>query len=180
MGDRANVRVTSPGAGDVNMYTHHGGDELPGILQRGILRAIVAGKDDDPEYFARIIFCEMVRESGDGLDGTTGVGLGGRPTDGQNKVLTVDVGNNEVVWPDGRRVTVGQYANTDNPSWSAPEWAQSARPTFKVAVGEVGICPVCRGETTIVRIRAGGRFVGNCLDSFTPGQWIAKQAETAV
>jgi len=94
MGDRANIKVT--GAGDVYLYTHWNGEELPQILKQALIR----GRDrwGDPSYLARIIFCEMV--NGQEKD-TTGYGISGECGDGGDRILTVDTDKMTVGFPSG-------------------------------------------------------------------------------
>lgn len=85
MGDRANIVIKSDGE-QVCLYTHSNGTVLPETLRAAMLR----GKDrlDDPQYLARIIFCEMVK--GYEMD-TTGFGISQTIHDGGDKVITLDV-----------------------------------------------------------------------------------------
>jgi hypothetical protein len=71
MGDRAQIAIhdiTAP-ADDyteevcVYLYTHNGGTYLPRVLARALARR---QRWTDPEYLARIIFCEMVKGQEDG------------------------------------------------------------------------------------------------------------------
>jgi len=68
MGDRAQVLVEDNG---VYLYTHWGSDTLLQDLKKWIFLA--RPRWDDPEYFARVIFSNMIA---DNLEGTTGFGIG--------------------------------------------------------------------------------------------------------
>lgn len=74
MGDRGQVNIEDEG---VWLYTHWSAYELPLIVHDAIKRAKgdsdYNGRWDDPEYLARIIFEEIIREDEDGL---TGYGIG--------------------------------------------------------------------------------------------------------
>lgn len=92
MGDRGEVEIISDG-GSIHLYTHYDATELPEIVQKALIRGVDA--IDDPEYLARIIFCEMIR--GDVL-GTEGYGIGVDQTDAWRIVR---------VTPDGVRSSEG-------------------------------------------------------------------------
>jgi len=88
MGDRAQVFMKKE---KVYLYTHWGSYELLKTVQNAMMR----GKErwDDPEYLARIIFCEML---GDDTKGLTGLGIGGDKHNDINRLITVDTENEEV------------------------------------------------------------------------------------
>ena len=67
MGDRAQVLIKDTG---VYLYTHWGGSKLPEVVTNAIRRL---ERWNDPEYLARIIFCEMIK---DDVGGETGYGIG--------------------------------------------------------------------------------------------------------
>ena len=67
MGDRGQVFMSDEG---VYLYTHWAATELVETVQAALARH---ERWDDPEYLARIIFCEMVK--GDD-DEATGYGIG--------------------------------------------------------------------------------------------------------
>lgn len=96
MGDRANILIKSEGE-QVCLYSHHGGTELPDTLRAAMLR----GKErlTDPQYLARIIFCEMVR--GREMD-STGFGISQTIHDGGDRVIVLDV--------DAQTVMIGKRA----------------------------------------------------------------------
>lgn len=105
MGDRRNC-VVKNGGDTVYLYTHWRGHELPGVVQTALKR----GQDrwDDASYLARIIFCEMVKDS---LMSTTGYGISSRMVDS-------DYEGSDVVDVPSQTVSVGD--------WSMPikEWAK--------------------------------------------------------
>jgi len=76
MGNRANIRIMENDEGDIYLYTHWGGSELPLTLRSALIRG--RKRWDDPTYLNRIIFSEMVK--GD-IDGVTGFGLSTYETD---------------------------------------------------------------------------------------------------
>ena len=106
MGDRANIKVC--GAGDVYLYTHWAGTELPETLKQALMRD--KSRWDDSPYLARIIFCEMVRAD---KDGTTGYGISGECGDGADRVLTVDADTQVVTWSDGKTMSFQEYIDSD-------------------------------------------------------------------
>ena len=113
MGDRANIKVT--GVGDVYLYTHWSGEELPETLKAALARG--KARWDDPQYLSRIIFCEMVK--GQERD-CTGYGISGECGDGDDRVLTVDGVKQTVVWPDGTVLSFADYVALAEATWTAP------------------------------------------------------------
>lgn len=89
MGDRGQIKIIDTG---VYLYSHWCGYQLFDIVKRVIQR----GKRlDDPEYLARIIFCEMVK---DDIDGETGYGIGNsKHGDLDNPLVEVDIKNMKVI-----------------------------------------------------------------------------------
>jgi len=55
MGERAQILIEDTG---VYLYTHWGGIEIIDLLRTALKRK---QRWDDPEYFGRIIFCEMIK-----------------------------------------------------------------------------------------------------------------------
>lgn len=85
MGDRANVRVNGSVDGDyVHLYTHWGASELPRDLRDALARRV---RWDDPQYLARIIFCQMI---GDDTRSETGFGISHEVGDGAECTLVVE------------------------------------------------------------------------------------------
>jgi len=85
MGDRGNIGIVQDGGKDtVFLYSHWGGSELPATLQNALKREM---RWNDPNYLARIIFCEMVKGQ---EDGETGFGISSRITDNEHPILIVD------------------------------------------------------------------------------------------
>jgi hypothetical protein len=98
MGDRANILVKSSEKEDaeqVCLYTHWAGSELPGTLKIALIRG--RGRWDDFQYLTRIIFCEMLKRSGEGLDGITGYGITQKPWDGDDRLIFVIVESQQVI-----------------------------------------------------------------------------------
>lgn len=89
MGDRANVAIKD-GNNRVYLYTHWNGYELPETLRR----ALVKGEDrwGDPQYLARVVFCEMVGDN----KGNTGFGISAEIGDNSYPVIVVDCDAQEV------------------------------------------------------------------------------------
>lgn len=78
MGDRGNIIVNDPyGDGEVYLYSHWGGSELPQVVAAVLDRG---ERLDDGPYLTRIFFCAMI--SGDDLNGTTGYGISPSMGDG--------------------------------------------------------------------------------------------------
>lgn len=89
MGCRAQVHIKDT---NVYLYTHWNGNTLADMVRRAIIRGYE--RSDDPEYLARIIFCEMVK--GD-IDGTTGYGIGTTPNADNEWLIEVSCRNQTVV-----------------------------------------------------------------------------------
>lgn len=89
MGDRGNIyfRDDVKRNHGVYLYSHWGGYGLPKLLQSAIRRAERAGRLNDPAYFCRIVFCEMVK---DDITGSTGYGISATITDNEHDILVVD------------------------------------------------------------------------------------------
>ncbi len=85
MGDRANIQVITSGE-EVFLYTHWGGHKIECILKAALERA--RDRWDDPQYLARIIFCEMIQ---DDVMGLTGFGISSKVGDGDNHIIKVNV-----------------------------------------------------------------------------------------
>jgi hypothetical protein len=98
MGDRANICVENKlgyGAGldRVYLYTHWHGTELPSVLQEALKFAKKENRWDDGSYLARIIFSRMIM---DDVLGSTGYGISSTLGDGDNRVIFVNVADQEV------------------------------------------------------------------------------------
>lgn len=80
MGDQAQIVVKADESDrGVYLYTHWRGDEIVDVLRAALLRG--ATRWEDPEYLARIIFCQMILDpSGtvDPINDTTGFGIGAK------------------------------------------------------------------------------------------------------
>ena len=87
MGDRGQVHIKDLG---VWLYTHWKATELPDTIRRALARK---ERWDNPEYLARIIFCEMIR---DDIEGTTGYGIGAGQHGDVDRVVEIDCQNKKV------------------------------------------------------------------------------------
>lgn len=85
MGDRANIAIEQGDGTRIWLYTHWAGYDLPKTLHAAIKRG--TDRWDDTPYLARIIFCEMVKNS---LDDLTGYGITTSMTDNEYPLLVVD------------------------------------------------------------------------------------------
>lgn len=81
---QAQVLIASNG---VYLYQHRDGQNVFGSVCNSIKRAITANRDNDPDYLARIIFCDMIQ--GDER-GTAGFGIGTEPFDDIKFFVVVD------------------------------------------------------------------------------------------
>ena len=93
MGDRANVEIKD-GDSSVFLYTHWNGTELPETVRAALKRG--KSRWDDPQYLARIVFCEMIKNAS--LTSETGFGISARVHDGEDRVITLDTKNQTVTW----------------------------------------------------------------------------------
>jgi len=89
MGDRANI-VVKEGGGEVFLYTHWGGTELPDVLKVALEKR---WRWNDASYLARIIFCEMIKGQ---ENHETGFGISTSPPDNSYPYIVVDVEQQEV------------------------------------------------------------------------------------
>ena len=92
MGDRGNIIIRMPdNKGQIVLYSHWGGHDLPFILQQALQR----GKErwDDPQYLSRIIFSTMIAENPEGL---TGYGISTVVYDNEHPLLVVTPGQRTV------------------------------------------------------------------------------------
>lgn len=58
MGDRGNIAIREAAGQEVNFYSHDLGSKLPHIVRKALARG---ERWDDPEYLARIVFCELIK-----------------------------------------------------------------------------------------------------------------------
>ena len=84
MGTRAQVFMKDEG---VYLYQHWSGNDLMDTVIRAVNSDVGRGRQDDPEYLARIIFCEMVK---DDIAGETGYGIGNTQYADIEYLVTVD------------------------------------------------------------------------------------------
>lgn len=83
MGDRGQVLIKDEG---VYLYTHWGATNLVGVVASSLSRQ---ERWDDPEYLARIIFCEMVI---DDVGSPIGYGIGTQKHGDVWRVIELDCG----------------------------------------------------------------------------------------
>lgn len=92
MGDRGNIVVQESKGNRVYLYGHWSGWDMPEILRKALSRG--DNRWDDPQYLARIIFCEMI--SGRDMTETTGFGITSRLHDNQHPIIVVDCEKGEI------------------------------------------------------------------------------------
>jgi len=92
MGDRGNI-VVDDGGKRVFLYSHWSGGDLPQVLSKALGRK---QRWSDGQYLARIIFCEMLAGSSEGLEGETGFGISAEVGDNEYPYLVVDCGAGKV------------------------------------------------------------------------------------
>jgi len=88
MGDRAQVLIKDEG---VYLYTHWGASKLEEVVRRALERG--KSRWNDPEYLARIIFCEMVKGREMEL---TGYGIGTKQYCDAWRIIEIDCENQKV------------------------------------------------------------------------------------
>lgn len=115
MGDRANVKVV--GMGDVYLYTHWMGSELPMTVKRALITAKKVDRLDDASYLTRIIFCEMIKD--EAKNSSTGFGISGECGDGDDRIVTVNVEKQTVsISTRDEDVSIDDYIkDTETPKW---------------------------------------------------------------
>lgn len=89
MGDRGNIffvdRLEDDELEGVYMYTHWSGSMLPLLVRDALERG--RGRWGDPQYLARVVFCELVKDS---ILEETGYGLSSRLGDNEHIVIRID------------------------------------------------------------------------------------------
>lgn len=90
MGDRANVVVKNSNTIGVWIYTHWGGYELAGRVQKALAKK---WRWDDESYLTRIIYDEVVRGS---EREETGLGISTYMGDNEHKIVVVCVNEQRV------------------------------------------------------------------------------------
>jgi hypothetical protein len=110
MGDRGNIVIKQrkPKDSFLYFYTHWSGSDIAFTVQNALKR----GKErwDDEQYFARIVFCELVK---DDVLGTDGYGISTYMGDNEQDFIVLDVEKQTV-----SRVKEGDPAAKPKESWS--------------------------------------------------------------
>lgn len=88
MGDRGQVLIKDEG---VYLYTHWRASELEGVVRKALERG--TSRWNDPEYLARIIFCEMIKGREMEL---TGFGIGTKQYSDVWRIIEIDCKNQKV------------------------------------------------------------------------------------
>ena len=84
MGTRAQCLIKQEG---VYLYQHWDGGDLMNTVVKAVNSPNGKGRHSDPEYLARIIFCQMVKNN---IDGETGYGIGTEQHSDIAYLVTVD------------------------------------------------------------------------------------------
>ena len=87
MGDRAQVLIEDVG---VYLYTHWYGEDLPEIVRVALSKR---WRWNDPEYLARIVFSEMIKDE---IFEETGYGIGTSQHGDVSRIVTVNCGEQTV------------------------------------------------------------------------------------
>jgi hypothetical protein len=72
MGNRNSVKVTYSTGDSIYLYSHWGGSELPGLVERV---ALTSSRLHDESYFTRVLFCAMLGDDLQDWRGETGFGI---------------------------------------------------------------------------------------------------------
>lgn len=97
MGDRGNIVLTEQG-GNVYLYSHWMGSDLPALARKGLAKAKRGGRLDDSQYCGRIVTDVFLKAHADSP--FTGAGVSGVQGDGGDTVV-IDYDSGEVhVWDD--------------------------------------------------------------------------------
>lgn len=88
MGDRGNIAIIQDNERkeQVWFYGHWSGWRMPAVLQHAIIDG--KGRWQDPNYFARIVFCRLVPK--DSLFETTSFGIGTALSDNEYPIIVAD------------------------------------------------------------------------------------------
>lgn len=118
MGDRGNIIIRMPdNEGQVVLYSHVDGHDLPSILQQALQRG--KGRWDDPPYLSRIIFSTMIAANPEGL---TGYGISTVVYDNEHPLLVVTPGQRTVhLEADPNRPYTAKWP-AKQASWTFEEW----------------------------------------------------------
>jgi hypothetical protein len=110
MGDRGNIVMIEEKGGEIYLYTHWYGSNLPKILQRALIR----GKDrwDDEAYLARTIFNEMVKD--DILGEMNGYGISTYETDNNHANIKVK-SSTQTIFCGNEIYSFQEYITLENP-----------------------------------------------------------------
>lgn len=119
MGCRAQVKIEDTG---VYLYTHWDGHVIADTVFHAIARYERWG---DPDYLARIIFCEMVK---DNIDGSTGYGISTAENGDNERLVKVSCRN--------RTVEVIDYITKESRRISFDNIARPIASGYPEAVGE--------------------------------------------
>lgn len=98
MGTRAQVFMKDEG---VYLYQHWDGDDLMDKVVRAVQSDVGKGRQNDPEYLTRIIFCEMVK---DDVAGETGYGISTSMHGDIEYLVTVDCKKKVITESDGEKI----------------------------------------------------------------------------
>ena len=106
MGDRANVVIQEENGKEIFLYTHWNGSGLPDVVRLALAKR---ERWNDPPYLARIVFCEMLKEDNDSLDGTTGFGISSYMCDNEHPLIVLDTNKQCVRYETENRTMLEEY-----------------------------------------------------------------------
>lgn len=91
MGSRAQILIEDEG---VYLYTHWGADNLKEDLKAILDTSKARNRWNDPEYLARIIFSEMIKND---INGETGFGIGSSEHGDIQLLIILNVKDNTII-----------------------------------------------------------------------------------
>lgn len=104
MGNRVNVAIRENyTAKPVYLYSHWDGEIMPAVVQAALKKR---KRWNDGQYLARIIFCEMLKNSN---DEDTGYGISSSIYDNNNPIILIDVDSQTVSLVKGNKIKLTQY-----------------------------------------------------------------------
>lgn len=90
MGDRGAIKIVYDCEHPVYFYTHWEGSNLPIIVKRALAKQ---KRWDDEAYFARIVFCELVKND---IEDSTGFGISPYLIESEYPIIEINCAEQEI------------------------------------------------------------------------------------
>lgn len=123
MGDRGNIALLDREGNQIWFYTHWNGSGVRQAAQHAIARR---ERWDDPPYFARIVFGELL--CGSDPKSATGFGISSSIGDNEHPIVVIDMGNNRVGLIDEKKLVDGRVPKGHKLKWSFEEYCAEKFP----------------------------------------------------